>query len=215
MSAKSAKRKRQVSAGLLSNHNADLPDGGVSPVGGLSKHVAIEMNDVTTQRPRTHSSNDGSDNYDTSSFTITKDLDDANGSQSTPGINASINDNASQHISVVSNPADRKDTTSIGQEFPRDTSKSSLQYENNKESTFLSDIGSARQSTALPESRISDQSMELDLPCSRTNSSRSGNRSDTPGVEALDSEYYCVDHMKLCSSEVRDFNLKRNFLNDR
>ncbi|XP_045188673.1 uncharacterized protein LOC123546465 [Mercenaria mercenaria] len=213
MSAKSASRTLQISAGLLSNHDADLQTRALSPVGGRSSHVAIEMHDVTTNRSEAKSNgpNDVNQNYDTSSFTETNDNADINGIQ-TSQEGTTDNGPSARKINVTSNGKDRKDKDGNEKAPPRDSIKQSLENQTRiKEDSFQSEISSASPSVTLPGSAGSGKSTDLELPRSSVNSSQSGNKSSNSAFD--ESEYYCVDHMKLCSTqEAQDEHANCEFL---
>lgn len=206
MSAKSASRNLQVSTGLLSNYDDDdvfgqralSPVG--SPAGSMSAHVSIEMHNVPVISPQStrsytakgHSQTDNG-SYSTSSFTNDNNVI-SNEVSPSPGSNT---DDAHH------NPGQRSDTALNQQQLPSETRKSPDLY---TVSTSPSDIDSLSQSIALPKSMSSRQSTDLELPLSTNsgNSSRSGSKSGASGSVIDESAYYCVDHMSLCSAQVRN-----------
>jgi hypothetical protein len=180
MSAKSTNRKLQVSTGLLSNDDADFHSRSLGPVGQRESHVAIEMQEIKS--PDEGAFNDEYQNFGTSTFTETKTERDIK------EITSTREDPVPRKVHVNSNGRDSCDHQNI------------VNQSREKENSFQSEALSSSPSVTLPGSAGSGKITELDIPTSRVNSSRSGGKS---GNEAFDdSDYYCVDHMKLCSSQV-------------
>lgn len=209
MSAKSASRNLQVSSGLLSNYgdDDDFCPRALSPVGSASAHVSIEMHDVPSLSQQTTRSLSAKgqpeiDNrsYTTSSFTNDNTVLSNNVSPST-----GVNMEDTRQITVISRAGQQSDTAIGKQTLLREIRKSP---ELDTVSTSPSDVDSLSQSITLPKSMSSRQSTDLELPLSinSRNSSQSGNKSGTSGSILDESEYYCVDHMTLCSAQVRKAN---------
>ena len=195
MSAKSA--NRTLSTGLLSNHDADIHSHSLSPLSRRDSHFAIEMQDIKSPQKgeSPYAFNDENQNYDTSSFT--EENNDKINKRITPFQEDAVSNNSpAQTVKVSPNGRDSSVKSRTGKQLPEHLVTPSR----DKENTFQSDALSSSPSVTLPSSAGSGKLTDLDLPRSSASSSRSGGKS---GNEAFnDSDYYCVDHMKLCSSQV-------------
>lgn len=188
MTASLAKRNLQVKTGLMGNgYDDDTQRRSLSPVGG---GMNFEMQDVKVSRLGSNSKNGNEGRISTSSLIERADSTESCNTKSPRGKRS--NRKASDKISVKSSsntPVSQQRNSQLGHGTPSDVS----------ETFSLNAV-----STKSDDSRLST---DLDLPVSdeSPDSSRFGEKSPKPtfsAEEANEDDYYCVDHMKLCSKKV-------------